>query len=120
MIRGWYLILQTRKQSGKASGSMSGGRKEKRESMMSGWLASGSTGRQKQARMRLSAWLCGLAGHAVSAAHISEHAMVASDYAVIVICLLHPDCMEAVRQERLWQIHHLQEIKSTIQQTSVQ
>ena len=60
------------------------------------------------------------AGHAVSAAHMSEHAMVASDYAVKVISLLHPDCMEAVRQERLWQIHHLQEIKSTIQQASVQ
>ena len=53
------------------------------------------------------------AGHAVFAAHMSEHAMVASDYAVKVICLLHPDCMEAVRQERLWQIHHLQEVKST-------
>ncbi|MBR6861609.1 MAG: hypothetical protein IKM73_09845 [Acidaminococcaceae bacterium] len=59
-------------------------------------------------------------GHAVSAAHMSEHAMVASDYAVKVICLLHSDCMEAVREERLWQIHHLQEIKRTIQQASAQ
>lgn len=54
-----------------------------------------------------------VAGHAVAAAHMREHAMVASDYAVKVISLLHPDCMDAVRKERLWQIHHLQEVKST-------
>ncbi|MBQ9290399.1 MAG: hypothetical protein IJ210_09820 [Clostridia bacterium] len=52
-------------------------------------------------------------GHAVACAHMREHAMVASDYAVKVISLLHPDCMESVREERLWQIHHLQEVKST-------
>ena len=52
-------------------------------------------------------------GHAMACAHMREHAMVASDYAVKVISLLHPDCMESVREERLWQIHHLQEVKST-------
>jgi hypothetical protein len=51
---------------------------------------------------------------------MNEHVMVTSDYAVKVICLLHPDCMEAVREERLWKIHHLQEIKRTIQQASAQ
>ena len=58
-------------------------------------------------------------GHAVAVAHMSEHAIVASDYAVKVVCLLHPDCMEAVRKERLWQIHHLLEIKKSIQKKSV-
>ena len=53
-------------------------------------------------------------GHAVATAHMREHAMVASDYAVKAICLLYPDCLEAVRNERLWQIQHLQEIKRTI------
>jgi len=56
-----------------------------------------------------------VAGHAVAAAHMREHAMVASDYAVKVISLLHPDCMDAVRKERLWQVHCLQEVKSTNQ-----
>ena len=55
------------------------------------------------------------AGHAVAVAHMRQHAMVASDYAVKVISLLHPDCMVAVRKERLWQICHLQEIKKTEQ-----
>jgi len=49
-------------------------------------------------------------GHAVSAGHMKEHAMVASDYAVKVINLLHPDNMDAVKKERLWQIEHLKEI----------
>jgi hypothetical protein len=53
-------------------------------------------------------------GHAVATAHMREHAMVASDYAVKAVCLLHPDCMDAVRNERLWQIQHLQEIKGTM------
>ena len=58
-------------------------------------------------------------GHAVAVAHMNEHAMVASDYAVKVICLLHHDCMEAVRKERLWQIHHLQETRRPFHQTSI-
>ena len=52
-------------------------------------------------------------GHAVATAHMKEHAMVASDYAVKAVCLLHPDCMEAVRNERLWQLQYMQEIKRT-------
>ena len=47
------------------------------------------------------------AGHAVATGHMSEHAMVASDYAVKVINLLHPGDMEAVRAERLWQVECL-------------
>ena len=51
-----------------------------------------------------------VAGHAVATAHMREHAMVASDYAVQVVSLLHPDSMDEVRKERLWQIRHLAEI----------
>lgn len=51
------------------------------------------------------------AGHAVAAGHMRQHAMVASDYAVKVINLLYPDNMDAVRQERLWQINRLKEIR---------
>ena len=54
-----------------------------------------------------------VAGHAVAAAHVKRHAMVASDYAVKVAALLHRDDMEAVRQERLRQIAQLQEIKQS-------
>ncbi len=52
-------------------------------------------------------------GHAVATGHMKEHAMVASDYAVRVIGLLHPDKMDEVRKERLWQIDRLKEIKSS-------
>jgi len=37
--------------------------------------------------------------------------MVASDYAVKVINLLYPDNMDAVRQEHLWPINQLKEIR---------
>lgn len=50
-------------------------------------------------------------GHAIATGHMKEHAMVASDYAIKVINLLCPNNMDAVKQERLWQIKHLQEIK---------
>ncbi len=52
-----------------------------------------------------------VAGHAVAAGHMRQHAMVASDYAVKVISLLQPDSIEAVKEERLWQINHLKEVK---------
>lgn len=51
-----------------------------------------------------------VAGHAVATAHMREHALVASDYAVKVVSLLHPDSLDEVRKERLWQIRHLAEI----------
>lgn len=53
-------------------------------------------------------------GQAVSTGHMREHAMVASDYAIKVVSLLSPDDMEAVKQERIWQIEHLREIKKLI------
>ena len=49
-------------------------------------------------------------GQAVAAGHMREHAMVASDYAVKVINLRFSNDMDAVRQERLWQIETLSNI----------
>lgn len=49
-------------------------------------------------------------GQAVATGHMREHAMVSSDYAVKVINLLFPDDINAVRQERFWQIEHLKSI----------
>ncbi len=48
-----------------------------------------------------------VAGHAVSAGHMKEHAMVASDYAIMVINLMFPDDREAVTRERQWQLESL-------------
>ncbi|MDE7004335.1 MAG: hypothetical protein K2P08_07870 [Oscillospiraceae bacterium] len=51
-----------------------------------------------------------MVGQAVAAGHMREHAMVASDYAVKVINLRFSNDMDAVRQERLWQIETLSNI----------
>lgn len=51
-----------------------------------------------------------VAGQAVATGHMREHAMVSSDYAIKVINLRFPNDMNAVRQERLWQIEHLRGI----------
>lgn len=50
-------------------------------------------------------------GQAVATGHMREHAMVASDYAVKVINFLYPNDIDAVHDERLWQISHLKEIR---------
>lgn len=50
-------------------------------------------------------------GQAVATGHMREHAMVSSDYAVKVINLLFPNDINAVRQERSWQIEHLKNIE---------
>ncbi len=44
------------------------------------------------------------AGHAVSTGHMREHAMVASDYAILTLNRMLPDELGPVRAERLWQI----------------
>lgn len=49
-------------------------------------------------------------GQAVATGHMREHAMVSSDYAIKVINLLFSDDINAVRQERVWQIEHLKAI----------
>lgn len=53
-------------------------------------------------------------GHAVATGHMSEHAMVASDYAIKVINLLFPNDINAVKQERLWQIKNLRDIEDIV------
>jgi len=50
-------------------------------------------------------------GHALSSAHMKEHAIVASDYAIKVINLLYLDDIEAVKNEREVQIKLINEIK---------
>lgn len=49
-------------------------------------------------------------GQAVATGHMREHAMVASDYAIKVINLLFSNDINAVKQERLWQIDTLKNI----------
>ncbi|MDO4666759.1 MAG: hypothetical protein Q4A90_02855 [Streptococcus sp.] len=50
-------------------------------------------------------------GQAVATGHMREHAMVASDYAIKVINLLHPNDLDAVKDERLWQIEKLESLR---------
>lgn len=50
-------------------------------------------------------------GQAVATGHMREHAMVASDYAIKVINLLYPNDLDAVKDERLWQIEKLESIR---------
>lgn len=49
-------------------------------------------------------------GQAVGSGHMKEHAMVASDYAVKTINLVHPNNSEAVTRERKWQLNELKKI----------
>lgn len=48
-----------------------------------------------------------VAGHAVATGHMSEHAMVAADYAIKVINLISPNDVNAITNERLWQLNEL-------------
>ena len=52
-------------------------------------------------------------GQAVATGHMREHAMVASDYAIKVVNLLYPANINAVRDERQWQIECLKSAKSS-------
>ena len=52
------------------------------------------------------------AGQAIATGHMKEHAMVASDYAIKTINLLHPNDKQAVTQERLQQIEELTQLSS--------
>ena len=51
-------------------------------------------------------------GQAVATGHMKEHAMVASDYAVKVVNLLYPNDIDAVKNERSWQISCLKSIEN--------
>lgn len=54
-------------------------------------------------------------GQAVATGHMREHAMVASDYAIKVINLRFPNDVNAIKQERLWQIETLSTITDNCQ-----
>ena len=47
------------------------------------------------------------AGHAVAAAHMKEHAMVCSDYAIKTIQLAFPGNSDKIKEERDWQLNEL-------------
>lgn len=50
-------------------------------------------------------------GQSVATAHMKEHAMVASDYAIKVINIKFPAALDAVKQERQWQIDTMTSLK---------
>ena len=47
-------------------------------------------------------------GQAVGSGHMREHAIVASDYAIKMICLISSNDFEAITKEREWQLNELQ------------
>ena len=51
-------------------------------------------------------------GQAVGTAHMKEHGMVASDYAIKCFNIAYPNNKDKVEQERLWQINELRKICS--------
>ena len=64
-----------------------------------------------------------VAGQDVGSGHMRERAMVASDYAIKVINLLYPNELYQVKEERIWQINELKNIKikqdTTIEEENV-
>ena len=71
-----------------------------------GWAVSQArlAGQAKQAENPIEQVLLRVIGHAVATAHMKEHAMVASDYAIKLINLAYPDDLAAVQKERQWQL----------------
>jgi hypothetical protein len=51
-------------------------------------------------------------GQAVGSGHMKEHSLVAADYAIKFINLLHKNDLERARSERLWQIENLKQLIS--------
>ena len=51
-----------------------------------------------------------VAGHAVASAHMAEHSMVASDYAIKTIDLYTSNDIEAITRERTWQRNEIERI----------
>jgi hypothetical protein len=54
------------------------------------------------------------AAHAIATAHVKEHAMICSDYAIKTIQLLYPDRLHKVTEERQWQLRELELLISEI------
>lgn len=51
-----------------------------------------------------------LIGQAVASGHMSEHAMVASDYAIKLVGLMTENDLQAISRERTWQLKALKQI----------
>lgn len=51
-------------------------------------------------------------GQAVGSGHMREHAMVASDYAIKVIGMIHGNDIDVISKERNWQLEELKRIVS--------
>ncbi|MGT2715399.1 putative immunity protein [Streptococcus respiraculi] len=49
-------------------------------------------------------------GQACASAHMKEHGMVASDYAIKCCNIVYPNDQETVKRERIWQIKELKNI----------
>ncbi|MDE6661354.1 MAG: hypothetical protein K2J93_05995 [Anaeroplasmataceae bacterium] len=49
-------------------------------------------------------------GHAIASAHMKEHSLVASDYAIKVVNLLYMNNLDKVKEERIWQLDKLKEM----------
>lgn len=49
-------------------------------------------------------------GQAIGSGHMYEHSMVASDYAIKVIGLIHENDKDSISKERLWQLEVLKRI----------
>ena len=58
----------------------------------------------RQAPDELTTAVLRVVGQAIGTGHMPEHAMVASDYAIKVINLLHPGDRAAAARERQWQV----------------
>ena len=46
-------------------------------------------------------------GQAVSSAHMKEHSIISSDYAIKAVNLLYPDNLDKIKEERTWQLEQL-------------
>ena len=64
----------------------------------------------RQAPDELTTAVLRVVGQAIGTGHMPEHAMVASDYAIKVINLLHPGDRAAATRERQWQVRVMGEL----------
>ena len=64
----------------------------------------------RQAPDELTTAVLRVVGQAIGTGHMPEHAMVASDYAIKVITLLHPGDATAATRERQWQVQAMREL----------
>ena len=64
----------------------------------------------RQAPDELTTAVLRVVGQAIGTGHMPEHAMVASDYAIKVINLLHPGDATAAARERQWQVRVMGEL----------